>query len=163
MEVIIEQAQVKDLAEILLLQKQAYMSEAELYSDFHLLPLTETLDEIESEFSKHLFLKAIMNGVIIGAVRAYRQGDTCYVGRLVVHPKFQRQGIGTRLIEEVEKIFEDCTRFEIFTGHKSIRNINLYKKLGYKEFQVKVVSEHLQYIYMEKTKERTPCKVNNCI
>ncbi|NLK96578.1 GNAT family N-acetyltransferase [Defluviitalea saccharophila] len=161
---IIEQAQVKDLAEILLLQKQAYVSEAELYSDFHMLPLTETLDEIEREFSKHLFLKAIMNGVIIGAVRAYKEGDTCYVGRLVVHPKFQRQGIGTRLIEEVERIFSDCTRFEIFTGHKSIRNINLYKKLGYKEFQVQEVSKQLRYIYMEKIKQDdTPYNVNNCI
>ena len=105
-----------------------------------------------------------MNGVIIGAVRAYKEGDTCYVGRLVVHPKFQRQGIGTRLIEEVERIFSDCTRFEIFTGHKSIRNINLYKKLGYKEFQVQEVSKQLRYIYMEKIKQDdTPYNVNNCI
>ena len=95
-------------------------------------------------------LKAIINGVIIGSVRAYKEGDTCHIGRLVVHPKFQRQGIGTRLICEIESIFNDCKRYEIFTGHKSIRNINLYKKLGYKEFQVKEITPNLQYVYMEK-------------
>ena len=141
------------MVEILLLQKQAYISEAELYGDFNMLPLVETLDEIEQEFSTYLFLKAIINGVIIGSVRAYQEGDTCYIGRLVVHPKFQRQGIGTRLIREIESIFRTCRRYEIFTGHKSIRNINLYKKFGYKEFQVKEVSPNLQYIYMEKINE----------
>jgi len=138
------------LVEILLLQKQAYISEAEIYGDFNMLPLVETLDEIEYEFSAYFFLKAIINGVIIGSVRAYKEGDTCHIGRLVVHPKFQRQGIGTRLICEIESIFNDCKRYEIFTGHKSIRNINLYKKLGYKEFQVKEITPNLQYVYMEK-------------
>ena len=108
-----------------MLQKQAYISEAEIYGDFNMLPLVETLDEIEYEFSAYFFLKAIINGVI-GSVRAYKR-DTCHIGRLVVHPKFQRQGIGTRLICEIESIFNDCKRYEIFTGHKSIRNINLYK------------------------------------
>lgn len=150
---IIEVAQVKDLAEILLLQKQAYMSEAKIYCDYNMLPIIETLDEIESEFSKYLFLKAIMNGVIIGSVRAYKEGNTCYVGRLVVHPKFQRQGIGTLLIVEIEKIFRDCIRFEIFTGHKSLRNINLYKKLGYIQYEIKEVTSQLKYVYMEKTKQ----------
>ncbi|WP_242860884.1 GNAT family N-acetyltransferase [Defluviitalea phaphyphila] len=147
---IIEKAQVKDLAEILLLQKQAYMSEAEIYRNHHILPLEETLDEIEKEFSTYLFLKAIINGVIIGSVRAYKEGDTCYIGRLVVHPKFQRQGIGTKLIYEVEKIFKECSRFEIFIGHKSQRNINLYKKLGYMEYKTVEINKELKYIYMQK-------------
>lgn len=150
---IIEQAQIKDLAEILLLQKQAYTSEAEIYCDYHMLPLVETLDEIEYEFSTYFFLKAIINGVIIGSVRAFKEEVTCYIGRLVVHPKFQKQGIGTRLICEIESIFRDCERFELFTGHKSIRNINLYKKLGYREFQTKEVTSNLKYIYMEKIKK----------
>lgn len=150
---IIKQAQVKDLAEILLLQKQAYLSEAEIYRDYQMLPLIETLDEIEKEFSTCFFLKAIINGVIIGSVRAYREGETCHIGRLVVHPKFQNQGTGTQLINKIEAIFEDCSRFEIFTGHKSQRNISLYKKLGYNQYKEKEISPSLRHIYMEKIKK----------
>ncbi len=121
---IIKKAEFSDLEEILLLQKLAYKSEAELYDDFSILPLVQTLKEVEEEFENHVFLKVVENEKIIGSVRALLiNSKTCYIGKLIVHPEFQNQGIGTNLIREIESIFKDCQKFELITGHKSRQKI----------------------------------------
>ena len=90
-------ANVSDAAEILELQKLAYQSEAVLYNDWSIPPLTQTLDEIKKEFDEMTFLKVCDSGRIIGSVRASIRDGTCNIGRLIVHPDFQHKGTGTRL------------------------------------------------------------------
>src|SRR5919199_1449504 len=122
----IKKASINDVEEILHLQKQAYLSEAELYNDYNIKPLTQTLDDIKRDFSKQIFLKAVINDnttIIVGSVRAYQQNDTVFIGRLAVDPKYQNKGIGAKLMISIERLFESATRFELFTGHKSIKNI----------------------------------------
>jgi hypothetical protein len=46
----IEKATVFDAEEILTLQKLAYQSEAEIYNDFNIPPLVQTLESIEKDF-----------------------------------------------------------------------------------------------------------------
>lgn len=148
---IIKKAEFSDLEEILLLQKLAYKSEAELYDDFHIPPLVQTPKEVEEEFENHVFLKVVENEKIIGSVRAVLiNPKTCYIGKLIVHPEFQNQGIGTRLMREIERIFKDCEKFELITGHKSGKNLKLYQKLGYKEFKTEKLTENLNLVYLEK-------------
>ena len=48
---IIKQALKEDLREILTLQKLAYQSEAEIYNDYSIPPLIQTLDKIKEDFS----------------------------------------------------------------------------------------------------------------
>ena len=54
----ISEATVSDSTEILKLQRAAFISEAELYNDFNLEPLTQTLNSLEEDFKNYLFLKA---------------------------------------------------------------------------------------------------------
>lgn len=35
----------------------------------------------------------------------------------------------------IEDVFKDYDRYEIFTGHRSKKNLYLYKKRDYKEFK----------------------------
>jgi len=147
---IIKPALIEDLTAILKLQKLAYRSEAELHNDFSIPPMTQTLEEIKKDFARQIFLKATDHNKIIGSVRAHASGETCYIGRLIVHPEFQNQGIGTRLMHEIEALFKDAKRFELFTGHKSKRNLYFYKTLGYKKFMVEKIHADLQLIYLEK-------------
>lgn len=149
-EITILQAEMNDAADILALQKLAYQSEAELYQDNQIQPLTETIDELRVSFQDKLFLKAIINTRLIGSVRAYEQQGTCYIGKLIVHPEYQNQGIGRKLIAEIESRFGSVQRYELFTGHKSQRNIYLYQKLGYQIFNREKVSDNLELVYMEK-------------
>jgi ribosomal protein S18 acetylase RimI-like enzyme len=147
----ISKAQKEDLQEILALQYLAYQSEAELLGNKDIPPLKQTFESITDEFSKSLFLKATDNGKIIGSVRASVSEGTLYVGKLIVHPSSQGQGIGTRLLQEIEYISE-CECLELFTSSKSVRNIRLYERLGYTIFKKEKISEELVFIYLHKKK-----------
>jgi ribosomal protein S18 acetylase RimI-like enzyme len=148
---IIEQAGIKDAGEILKLQKLAYRSEAQIYNDYSIPPMTETIGEVESVFKDHIVLKASTDrGAIIGSVRAHMAKGTCLIGRLIVHPDSQNRGIGASLLREIEERFSRAERFELFTGNKSERNLYLYRKLGYREFRSEKVNDTLDLVYLEK-------------
>ena len=148
--VIISHANINDAQEILDLQKLAYQIEAKRYNDYTLPPLTQTLAEIQNDFEKMVILKAVLDDKIIGSVRAYLSDGTCYIGRLIVHPDFQNQGIGTKLMNEIEDRFKQAKRFELFTGHKSEGPLYIYHKLGYQEFKRKDLDTHT-LVFLEKT------------
>jgi ribosomal protein S18 acetylase RimI-like enzyme len=150
---IIEHAGVQDAAEILELQHLAYLSEAGIYNDYTIAPLVQTAEEIEADFRSRVFLKALKDGAIVGSVRARLDHDTCMIGKLIVHPDHQNRGIGTKLMNEIEGCFDQAGRFELFTGHKSERNLHLYRKLGYRIFRNEKISEQLTIVFLEKRRE----------
>lgn len=144
------QATLDDANKILALQKLAYQSEAQIYSDWTIPPLLQTIESIRDEFNTHIFLKAVSKRIIIGSVRAHTTGNTCHIGRLIVHPEWQNRGIGSRLVMEAEKVHPDATRFELFTGSQSLGNLHLYHKLGYREFRREPLSDKIELVYLEK-------------
>jgi len=148
--VIIEQADSGDAGVILDIQKTAYQSEAELHNDFNIPPLNQTLEEIREDFDRQFFLRAVVDGEIVGSVRAYEEEGTCYIGRLIVRPEHQGRGIGTMLMQEIEESFSQAERFELFTGHRSERNLHLYDKLGYEVFKEEPLHADLILVYLEK-------------
>ena len=147
---IILTAEKSDVPEILALQKVAYQSEAELYGDSSLPALQQSLEEIQSDFERLLFLKAVVNGKIIGSVRASSDQDSAYVSRVIVHPYFRGRGIARRLVADIEQQFPKVRRFEAFTGHKSKRNIHTFGKLGYRMFKTEPFTPTITWVYMEK-------------
>lgn len=147
----IQKASTEDLIDILLLQKLAFKSEADIYNDFDTSPpILQTLEEIKEEFTKQTFLKAIMEENLIGSVRAFQFKEAAFIKRLFVNPAFQNLGIGTKLMHSIEESFRNVKRYELFTGHKSIRNLHLYHKLGYNEFKRLTFHNNLSMIYLEK-------------
>lgn len=146
----ISRASLEDAIEILALQKLAYQSEAQIYDDWSIPPLLQTVEEIRDEFSTSVFLKAVSEHSIIGSLRSHVIENTCHIGRLIVHPKWQNRGIGTRLMTEIELIYRDVARFELFTGSNSIRNLHLYHKLGYQEFRREPLGSKVELVYLEK-------------
>jgi ribosomal protein S18 acetylase RimI-like enzyme len=152
-EPIISTAGVEDASAILDLQKLAYQSEACLYDDWSIPPLTQTLEGIRTEFDGKVFLKASHGSSLVGSVRAAYRNDVCEIGRLVVHPEYQRQSIGTRLMHAVEALFPHAARFELFTGERSVGNIRLYERLGYRIVRSERLSPAVTLVYMEKRQE----------
>lgn len=148
--IVISQSGRSDAKAILELQKMAYQSEARLYNDFSIPPLTQTLDDIEEQFQTHIFLKALNHSAIIGSVRAYEMNGTCYIGRLIVHPDHQNKGTGKRLMSEIEKRFKKTERFELFTGSKSEKNIRFYQRFGYHIFKYEKLNDVIEFVYLEK-------------
>lgn len=143
-------AEWDDLMPILILQKEAYRQEAEIYQDFNIPPLTQTLDALRLEWQTGIVLKAVKEGQLAGSVRAALAGNTCKIGKLIVKPAFQNQGIGTQLMYEIERLFDNCTVYEFFTGSKSDKNLAVYQKLGYRIQKSERVTENLELIYLQK-------------
>lgn len=147
---IIIRAEKGDLQKILDLQYLAYQSEARLFDNQDILPLKQTLTDVENEYQKGIILKALdEDKTIIGSVRAFCDNGTVYIGKLMVHPKMQKKGIGTKLLLEIENEYPN-QRYELFTSTRSEKNIALYQKLGYKIFDEEQVTEELRFVYMEK-------------
>lgn len=147
---VIKRAEKADLKQIFELQHLAYQSEAKLHDDFSIQPLTQTLEDIEREYEKGLFLKAAdEGGRVIGSVRAYSEGNTAHIGKLIVRPEMQSRGIGTKLVGAIEREYPGM-RFEIFTGYKSLRTIGLYEHLGYVRFKEQRISDKLSLVFLEK-------------
>ena len=147
---IIEKARYEDLAEILTLQKLAYRSEAELCNDFTILPLMQTLEETREEYCLQLILKAGENGAIIGSVRAYEEEGVCYIGKLIVHPNRQNQGIGKEILKAIEACFRECRKYALFTGKDSLRNLYFYQKAGYRIGAEKALNDRVTLVFLEK-------------
>ncbi len=150
---IIKKAEKNDLKEILDLQYLAYQSEAKLFNDPDIPPLRQTLEEVLSEYQNGIILKAVdENNVIIGSVRGYCENGTVYIGKLMVHPDKQGQGLGTKLLLEMEKQYPN-QRYELFTSSRSEKNIALYQRLGYKIFNEEQITDELKFVYLEKTEK----------
>lgn len=142
-----------DLENILELQKECYISEAEIINDFNIPPLKQTLESVKEEFSFSTILKAVLDNQIIGSVRGYKKNNVCYIGKIIVKPQFQNKGLGKRILNSIENIFSDCEYYELFTGLKSERNLYLYNKAGYKEFKREIINDKLTLVYLHKLNE----------
>jgi ribosomal protein S18 acetylase RimI-like enzyme len=147
----IRRANDADAPAILALQKRAYESEARLYDDWSLPPLTQTLEALRAEFSASIALAAFEGELLVGSVRGRESDGTVHIGRLIVEPGRQGLGLGTRLMREIEAEFPAARRFELFTGSRSEVNLRLYERLGYRRFREQVLSPSVTLVFLEKT------------
>jgi ribosomal protein S18 acetylase RimI-like enzyme len=147
---LIAEASLDDAEEILALQKLAYRTEAELYGDWSIPPLMQTLDETRTELARCVVLKAVADGAIVGSVRGELADGVCKVGKLMVHPAWRRRGIGARLLAEIEERFRDATCFELFTGARSEGNIRLYQRHGYEVVRTHDITSSVSLVFMTK-------------
>jgi ribosomal protein S18 acetylase RimI-like enzyme len=146
----IARATVDDAGQILALQKRAYESEARTYNDWSIPPLTQGLGALVEEIEKTTVLKTTVEQRIVGSVRATLNSEVCSIGRLIVEPEHQGQGLGTKLLEAIEAAHPEAKRFELFTGSRSEGNIRLYRRHGYEVTETKQLSEHVTLVFMVK-------------
>lgn len=147
----ISSATIADLPEIFILQKCAFQSEGELTGNFSIQPLIQTFDELTAEFACGFALKASFvrdPSRIIGSIRGHISDGALHVGKLIVHPDFQNQGLGARLLSEIER-FHPCSRTLLFTAALNVKNQNLYKKQGYRETGRRLM-DSLEMVLFEK-------------
>ncbi|MFC8449806.1 GNAT family N-acetyltransferase [Kitasatospora sp. NPDC057223] len=155
MSVIISVATEQDAEQILKLQYLGYQGEAELYGDWGIEPLTQTLDSLRTELGERHVLVARLGDEVVGTVRGRVDEDGVgRIGRLVVHPRMQRHGLGGRLLDAIEGRLlaeGDVAYFRLFTGHRSLGNLRLYARQGYRQTGVEAVGGELSFITLEKS------------
>jgi chorismate mutase/predicted N-acetyltransferase YhbS len=128
----IEAAGAADMSLILGIQKRAFVESAEeAGGNYNIAPITETLDQMKQDFQEFTFLKATVDGMIVGSVRAQEKENGCHIGRLVVEPVFQRRGYGTALLRAIESRFPAVREYVLFTGATNAKSIGFYTRHGY--------------------------------
>ncbi|MDQ1084845.1 MULTISPECIES: GNAT family N-acetyltransferase [Microbacterium] len=122
-----------DAGEVLTIQRAAFASEALIYGDPDMPPLTQTLEELRAELVENLGCVAVSGHRIVGAVRARVADDLLLIGRLAIAPDQQGEGLGTLLLGAVEQRGREAgaTEAELFTGGLSEANQRLYEREGY--------------------------------
>ncbi|PTT20583.1 GNAT family N-acetyltransferase [Microbacterium sp. HMWF026] len=127
-----------DAGEVLTIQRAAFASEALIYGDPDMPPLTQTLEELHAELVDNLGCVALADGRIVGAVRARLDGDLLLIGRLAIAPDQQGEGWGTHLLAAVEQRGRDAgaAQAELFTGALSEANQRLYEREGYHRSEI---------------------------
>jgi ribosomal protein S18 acetylase RimI-like enzyme len=80
---------------------------------------------------------------------------TARIGKLIVHPRMQRHGLGGRLLRALEERLADeseAKRYRLATGHRSEIGLRLYRKLGYTQIgTAEHVSRRLSMVTLEKS------------
>ncbi|MBW5420557.1 GNAT family N-acetyltransferase [Streptomyces sp. BG9H] len=154
MSVTISEAAEADAEQILKLQYLCYQSEAQLYGDYSIEPLTQTLDSIKAELTTGTVLVARLGDEVVASVRGTVDADgTARIGKLIVHPRMRRHGLGGRLLDAVERRLgaNGTTKcFQLFSGHRSEQNLQLYRKHGYAPVHTQRVSERLTLVTLAK-------------
>jgi len=84
-----------------------------------------------------IFLVAEAEGMLVGSLFGTHDGRKGWINRLAVHPDFQRQNIGTKLVEEVEKLFKkaEIGIFACLIEEGNEISKRVFQKFGYKVFK----------------------------
>jgi predicted N-acetyltransferase YhbS len=93
----IRPAELQDAGAVLTVRRAAFVTEAQLHDDPHIIPLTQPLEEVQASIVETCLLVAVDGTRIVGSVRAARSGDVWQMSRLAVAP--DRQGEGIRMYE----------------------------------------------------------------
>ena len=74
---------------------------------------------------------AYVDGKLVGIIRAVGDGfSVIFIQDLLVHPDFQRNGIGTLLLKRMLKEYENVYQMHLIT-EDSEKTVSFYKSLGF--------------------------------
>ena len=75
----------------------------------------------------------IDKGKIIGLITVRKVNDnTIFMQRLYVHPKYQRQGVGKKLMDKSVKYFS-AKKIKLEVEERNVKGISFYMKNGFKK------------------------------
>jgi GNAT superfamily N-acetyltransferase len=150
---------VADAGEVLTLQRAAYVTEARAYRDLDLPPLLETLAETRAALTSAFSWGFRENGRLVASVRLTVTGHVAVIGRLVVAPDRQGEGLGGGLLRVAEAAAPpEVTVFRLFTGSKRDAPLRLYAGHGYRETHRTPERSH-DLVHFEKARVREPGSV----
>ena len=142
--VLISEAGGDDAGELLTLQRAAYLTEGRRQESWDIPPLVETLADVVTGIDGSVVLLARQAGRLVGSVRGSvaedenvdndEAGARWVIGRLMVVPDRQGQGIGSHLMDTIEqRMPTGCEVLRLFTGAASLDNLSFYARRGYRE------------------------------
>ena len=148
---------VEDAGEVLTLQRAAYVTEAQAHGDVDLPPLRQSATELSTELGREDVLAIGWRddtGRLVAAVRAtvaVEDDTVAEIGRLTVVPDRQGEGLGSRLLDRLERQLPARVReLRLFTGEHSLANHRLYRRCGYAETHRTATPAGYSLVHMSK-------------
>lgn len=116
--------------EVWALQHAAYRAEAAFIGVLQLPPLLDTVDDLIASKERFYGMRT-PDGELAGAIscEAGREGRQT-VCRLMVHPDYHRQGIGTKLLAYLLEN-EEATEWTVTAEARNAPALALYEKAGF--------------------------------
>ena len=136
----IRKLRVKDYNSLINLWKTAKLS----YRPYGRDSRANIKQQIKQSYS--IYLVAEINGKLIGSIFGTHDGRRGWINRLAVLPDYRQQGIGTRLVSEIEKCLTK-QGIDIVASLVEDRNkisMKVFERLGYKK--------HNNIVYFSKRK-----------
>ncbi|MEQ4300919.1 bifunctional NAD(P)H-dependent oxidoreductase/GNAT family N-acetyltransferase [Plantactinospora sp. B6F1] len=122
-----------DAAEVTVLQRCCWVEEAVANDTMAIPALHESLEEVGEWLGSWHTTGIWLDGRLLGMVRTHRIDTDWHLGRLAVVPDLRGRGLGRWLLRTAEAAAgPECRRILLCTGAKSLRNIDLYQKEGYR-------------------------------
>ena len=150
----IKPAIVEDAVTMLDLQRLAFAEEGRRCGTRDIPPLTEALDAVIEDVREQTAFIARDNDKIIGTRRGIVRGRVCTVRALAVDPANQGRGIGSALLDALERALPDVAQFNLTTNTLMEGNVPFYERRGYRVTEFTRHSEVVTLAQMTKFVDR---------
>lgn len=152
-----------DAAELAVLQRCCWVPEAVLNDNLNIPALHESVVDVLRWPESWSTLCLRRGDRLVGAVRGQSTADGSWeIGRLMVAPDLPGQGLGQWLLRAGEGLGpQETSRFVLFTGVKSERNIRIYQRAGYEICEPpSAVSAHIPgTVFLARSADEFACSV----
>ena len=146
----ISRANMEDAPTMLDLQRRAFAEEGRRSGSQDIPPLAELLDAVIEHIQNQTALVARDNGKVIGTIRGIVEGRACTVRALAVDPANQGHGIGSSLLNALERALPDVAQFDLTTNTVMEGNVPFYERHGYRVNELTRHSELVTLAQMTK-------------
>ena len=141
---------------MLALQRRAFEEEGRRSGTRDIPPLTETLDAVLDHVRTQTALVARADGAIVGTIRGIVSGTACTIRALVVEPAMHGRGVGSALLDALERALPDVARFDLTTNTLMENNVPFYERRGYRVVELTRHSERVTLAQMSKAVAEDP-------
>ena len=148
-------ASPSDAAELLTLQRAAFVREIAAHGTDRFPALTEELEDVRRGLGEWTTVVARSGGRLVGAARGrlLPDGTTWEVGRVMVAPDLAGRGLGRVLLGEIEaRAPEGANAFRLLVAVGAERTRRFYRRAGYRDGRGAAEVEGA----VEMTRRRTP-------
>jgi len=135
MKVKVRKAQPEDVEEVYKVIKLAFEDYRKIgYSETPIQSAIISKKEIQTRINKEQMFVAEIDKQIVGTVTRIIEFETMHVRTLATHPIFQNLGVGTKLMEKIEKEALEAGCYKIFLTSTPVMKsaIHVYEKVGFK-------------------------------
>ncbi|MBD7963935.1 GNAT family N-acetyltransferase [Fictibacillus norfolkensis] len=135
----LEKASVNDAVHLTAIMKKTFDYEAEKWIsnrdiiDYNIQPPGYTSVEMTKYMIRELeYFKVMYDGLLVGGIIATISGKSYgRIDRIFINPEHQGNGIGSAVINLIEKEFPFVRAWDLETSSRQLNNHHFYKKMGY--------------------------------